>query len=135
MAKKYSANSVQNKRHNPQSGAKAASGELIEKEPIVSGRHAMAFHKANYILLTIGMAIVIIGFLLMVASPSTTQAYNPGIFSALHIKVAPAVCLFGFLFMIFAIIYHKKDQGDKSAAENTGIAAAQQSTVANKDGK
>ena len=49
----------------------------------------LAFGKMNFILLAIGMAIVILGFILMSSSGSTEQQYNPEIFSALHIKVAP----------------------------------------------
>ena len=57
-----------------------------------------AFDKKNYILLAIGMAIIIIGFILMSGSGSDESAFNPEIFSATRIKVAPLVCLFGFVF-------------------------------------
>lgn len=87
--------------------------EFVEKEPIVDGRKAMAFSRINYILLIIGMVVVIIGFLLMVSKPSTAEAYNPDIFSPLHIKVAPVVCLAGFLFMIVAIIYKPKQKQEE----------------------
>ena len=56
-----------------------------------------AFDRMNYILLAIGMAIVVIGFLLMSGSGSTETNYDPDIFSARRIKLAPAVCLFGFV--------------------------------------
>ncbi len=62
----------------------------------------------NFILLAIGMAIVVIGFILMAGSGSSEQAYNPDIFSARRIKVAPLVCLFGFLSMIYAVVYKPK---------------------------
>ena len=68
----------------------------------------LAFDKVNYILLAIGMAIVIIGFLLMSGSGSTETAYNPDIFSARRIKVAPVVCLLGFVSMIYAVVYRSK---------------------------
>ena len=68
-----------------------------------------AFSKTNFILLSVGVVIVIIGFILMSGGGSTEQAFNPSIFSARRIKVAPVVCLIGFLFMLFAIAYHKKD--------------------------
>ena len=55
----------------------------------------LAFGKMNFILLAIGMAIVILGFILMSSSGSTEQQYNPEIFSALHIKVAPLVTFIG----------------------------------------
>jgi hypothetical protein len=62
----------------------------------------------NYILLAVGMAVVIIGFLLMSGSGSTDTAYDPDIFSARRIKVAPVVCLLGFVSMIYAVVYRSK---------------------------
>ena len=68
-----------------------------------------AFSKTNFILLAIGMIIVVLGFILMAGGGSTEQMFNAEIFSATRIKVAPMVCLFGFLFMIAAVVYHKKE--------------------------
>ena len=68
-----------------------------------------AFGRMNYILLAVGMAVVIIGFLLMSGSGSTDTAYDPDIFSARRIKVAPVVCLLGFVSMIYAVVYRSKD--------------------------
>lgn len=63
-----------------------------------------AFDKVNFILLAVGMAVVIIGFVLMSGSGSTEEMFNPEIFSVRRIKVAPVVCLFGFLFMVYAVL-------------------------------
>ena len=68
----------------------------------------LAFGRTNFILLAVGMAIVIIGFILMSGGGSTEQAYDPEIFSASRIKVAPLVCLFGFVSIIYAIVYKSK---------------------------
>lgn len=68
-----------------------------------------AYDRMNYILLAIGMAIVVVGFILMSGGGSTEEAYNPDIFSARRIKVAPAVCLLGFVSMIYAVIRKPKD--------------------------
>ena len=73
----------------------------------------LAFGKANYVLLAIGMVVVIIGFLLMGGSGSTETAYDPDIFSARRIKVAPVVCLVGFVSMIYAVIYRPKNKENK----------------------
>ena len=70
----------------------------------------LAFTRVNYILLVIVMAIVVLGFILMSVAVSTETAYNPDIFSARRIKVAPLVCLIGFVSMIFAVMYKAKDQ-------------------------
>ena len=51
----------------------------------------------NYLLLAVGMIIVVIGFLLMTGPASTETAFEPDIFSARRVKVAPVVCLFGFV--------------------------------------
>lgn len=73
----------------------------------------LAFGRMNFILLAAGMAIVIIGFILMSGGGSTDQAYNPEIFSARRIKVAPLVCLFGFLSIIYAVVYKPKEKHDQ----------------------
>ena len=69
----------------------------------------MAFSKKNYILLAIGMAIVILGLVLMSGSGSAEGFFNADIFSARRIKVAPLVSLFGFVFIMFAIMYKPKN--------------------------
>lgn len=68
-----------------------------------------AFDRVNYILLAVGMAVVIIGFILMSGDGSTEAAYNPDIFSARRIKVAPVACLAGFVSMIYAVIRNPKN--------------------------
>lgn len=73
----------------------------------------MAFSKKNYILLAIGMAIVIVGLVLMSGSGSAEGVFNPDIFSARRIKVAPLVSLFGFVFIMLAIMY-KPRTNDKA---------------------
>lgn len=64
-----------------------------------------AFDKKNYIMLAIGMLVVIVGFVLMAGSGSNESAFNPDIFSATRIKVAPLVSLAGFVFIMFAILH------------------------------
>lgn len=71
-----------------------------------------AFSKINYILLAIGFAIVLLGFILMSGDATTEEAFNPEIFSTMRIKVAPMVSLFGFIFVIVAILWHTKDKQD-----------------------
>ncbi len=67
-------------------------------------RRNFAFDRTNFILLAAGMIVVIIGFILMSGPGSTETVFNADIFSARRVKVAPAVCLFGFLFMIYGIL-------------------------------
>ena len=68
-----------------------------------------AFGRMNFILLGVGMLVVIIGFILMGGGSSSVEAYNPDIFSAQRIKVAPVICLLGFVSMIYAVVYKSKD--------------------------
>lgn len=67
-----------------------------------------AFDKMNFILLAVGMVVVIVGFVLMAGAGSTDTAYNPDIFSVQRTKVAPVVCLVGFVSMIYAIMKKPK---------------------------
>jgi len=67
-----------------------------------------AFDKTNFILLAVSMVIVVVGFLLMTGPASTDATYEPDIFSVRRIKVAPVVCLIGFVSMIYAVIRKPK---------------------------
>ena len=71
-------------------------------------KQKFAFDKINFILLGVGMLIIILGFLLMTGSGSTEGYFEPDIFSVRRIKVAPVVCLFGFVFMIYGILHKPK---------------------------
>jgi membrane-bound ClpP family serine protease len=73
----------------------------------------LAFDRINYILLVVGMAVVVLGFILMSGAGSTESAYNPDIFSARRIKVAPIICLIGFVSMIYAVMRKPKEKGEK----------------------
>ena len=68
-----------------------------------------AFDKTNFLLLAAGMVAVIVGFLLMSGPSSTMTHFEPDIFSVRRIKVAPVVCLIGFLFMIYAVVRKPKE--------------------------
>ncbi len=90
----------------------------------------LAFDRTNFILLGIGFAIVVIGFILMSGSSSSEQAFNPDIFSVRRIKVAPVVCFVGFISMIYAIIRKPSDGRHEpmglSEEEQQGAASAQE---------
>lgn len=70
----------------------------------------LAFDKVNFILLAVGMAIVIIGFVLMSGAGSTENTFDADIFSARRIVIAPTVTLVGFLSIIYAVIRKPKDE-------------------------
>lgn len=71
----------------------------------------LAFDRVNYILLAVSMAIVVLGFILMSGPGSTDTTYNPDVFSVRRIKVAPVVCLLGFVSMVYAVLRRPKDDG------------------------
>lgn len=80
----------------------------IKQLKYIMDKKELAFDKMNYILLAVGMAVVVLGFILMSGSGSTETSYDPDIFSARRIKVAPVVCLVGFVSMIYAVIRKPK---------------------------
>lgn len=63
--------------------------------------------KLNLILIGISFLIIVLGFCLMIGEPST-DVYNPDIFSVRRITVGPMISFFGFIFMIFSILFQKK---------------------------
>ena len=73
-------------------------------------KQKFAFDKTNFILLAVGMAVVILGFILMTGPASTPTHFEPDIFSERRIKVAPLVCLLGFVFMIYAVLRKPKTE-------------------------
>ncbi len=66
--------------------------------------------KENYILLAIGFAIIVVGFLLMVGGNSEDPNVFNGeeLFSFRRITLAPIVVLTGFMFEIWAIMKKPK---------------------------
>ena len=78
-----------------------------------SAKVDFAFGKENYILLVIGFAIIMIGFLLMIGGgvddpnqfyPDGDPSKTPEIFSFRRITLAPIVVMAGFIFEIWAIM-------------------------------
>lgn len=70
----------------------------------------LAFGSLNYILLGVGIVIIIIGFILMSGEGTTEEMFNADIFSDTRIKVAPITCLFGFIFIIAAILVKPRNK-------------------------
>ncbi len=74
-----------------------------------------ALGKENYLLLIIGFAVIVIGFILMIGgkAPDPTQFNEKEIFSFRRITLAPLVVLAGFIFEIWAIM-KKPHTGDNN---------------------
>lgn len=63
--------------------------------------------KINFILMACAAVVIVVGFLLMLGSPSGKE-FNPDIFSVRRVVVGPTIALLGFIFMGFGIIYKGK---------------------------
>jgi hypothetical protein len=64
-----------------------------------------AFNRRNYVLLLIGLSIVVTGFALMSGGGSPDpREFSYEIFSTRRIVVAPLVVLFGYGFIMYAIL-------------------------------
>ncbi|GAB6395645.1 MAG: DUF3098 domain-containing protein [Bacteroidales bacterium] len=71
-----------------------------------------AFGKDNFILIAVSVVIIIIGFALMSGGgvPADGVSFNPEIFSARRIVVAPIVTMTGFGLMVFGILKNGKEK-------------------------
>lgn len=69
-----------------------------------------AFGRQNLILIVVGFLIIIIGFLMMLGAPSGESSFNPDIFSFRRTVLSSGISLFGFLFVIFGILFKDKHE-------------------------
>lgn len=68
-----------------------------------------AFGKENFIIIGVAILLIAIGFMLMSGGSSEDGvSFNPEIFSARRIVVAPVVCVIGFILVIFGILKNSK---------------------------
>ena len=83
----------------------------MAKKKEVENKAEFALGKENYIYLSVGFVVIIIGFLLMVGGGSDDPNVFNGdeLFSFRRIVLAPLVVLFGFLFEIWAIMKKPKE--------------------------
>jgi hypothetical protein len=73
------------------------------------------FSKQNYILLVTGIALIALGYILMIGGGSDDpQVFNPEIFNFQRISLAPMVCLAGLVTILFAIMWRPKTSEQSS---------------------
>ena len=78
---------------------------IIKKEK----KFEFALSKENYMLMGIGFAIVVLGFILMIGGRSDDpNVFSDTIYGFQRITLAPMVVLAGFVFEIFAIMKRPK---------------------------
>jgi hypothetical protein len=67
------------------------------------------FQRENYILFGIGLAFIILGFILMTGGGSDNpQIYNEELFNSRRIILSPLLIVVGFVIEVFAILRRPK---------------------------
>lgn len=71
----------------------------------------MPFGRDNYLWVLIGIAFLLVGFLLMIGGGSDDpDVFNEAIFSSRRLTLAPILVLIGFGLEIYAIMKKPKDE-------------------------
>lgn len=77
-------------------------GEKKRKEAVKSN---FVFERKNYKFMLIGIAVIVLGFILMTGGGSDDpNVFNPEIYSWRRIRLAPALILIGFGIEVYAIL-------------------------------
>jgi hypothetical protein len=94
---------------------KQFSADSIGETAEVSEPNHFYFGKENYRLMLIGLALIVVGFLLMMGADANTvdgkydpNVWNEGIFSIRRIRIAPMLVIAGFAVEVYAILKRKK---------------------------
>ena len=81
-------------------GASKRKEELKENK-----ENEFIFQRKNYVFMLIGLAVIVIGFILMSGGGSDNpEVFNPDIFSPRRIRLAPAIVVIGFAIEVYAIL-------------------------------
>lgn len=85
--------------------------ETTKKEMVenIEDQKVMPFGKQNYIIVLIGLALIALGFVLMIGGGSTDpNVFNEKMFDFQHITLSTILVLTGFVVEIVAIFWKKK---------------------------
>lgn len=83
-------------------------GEKKRKEAVKSN---FVFERKNYKFMLIGIAVIVLGFILMTGGGSDDpNVFNPEIYSWRRIRLAPALILIGFGIEVYAILLNPKSK-------------------------
>jgi len=89
---------------------KSAPATASKQAPAMKKTADFAFSKENYRLMLIGLAVMVIGFVLMIGGGSKDpNQFNPEIFNFQRLTLAPVLILTGYVIEIFAIMKKPKD--------------------------
>lgn len=86
------------------------------KKDVEPTENTFYFGKENFKWMLIGLACIVVGFLLMMGRDANTRPdgtfdpnyWNEDIFSVLRIRIAPFLVILGFVIEIFSILKRKK---------------------------
>ena len=88
--------------------AKEKTKKMTEEK--VDNQDVMPFGKQNFIIVLIGIALIVLGFILMIGGGSDNpDVFNEKMFDFQHITLAPILVLLGFVVEIVAIFWRKKE--------------------------
>jgi len=72
-------------------------------------QNSFLFDKTNYLLFAVGLALIVLGFILMAGGGSEDpNVYNDALFNARRITWAPLLIVLGFVVEVFAILRRPK---------------------------
>ena len=72
-------------------------------------QNSFLFDKTNYLLFALGLALIVLGFILMAGGGSEDpNVYNEALFNARRITWAPLLIVLGFVVEVFAILRRPK---------------------------
>lgn len=80
----------------------------FEAELVKEEKQNLPLTRINFYIMGAAALMIIIGFLLMLGEGTTTESFNPDIFSTRRIIVAPTLAFIGFVVMAFGIIYRPR---------------------------
>ena len=87
--------------------------EIKKKETVekTEDQKVMPFSKQNYIIVLIGIALIALGFILMIGGGSTDpDVFNEKMFNFQRLTLAPILVLAGFVVEIVAIFWKGKNK-------------------------
>ena len=95
---------------SPSQAAKPAVAASAPKPAVTIKKGDFAFQKENYRIMFVGLAFIILGFILMIGGGSKDpNVFNPAIFDFQRLTLAPILIIGGYVIEIVAIMKKPKD--------------------------
>lgn len=91
-------------------GASESAGKGKEKLELETSEQ-LPLGRNNFICMGVSAVLIVTGFLLMLGGSSTTEAFNPDIFSVRRIVIGPTVAFIGFIALGVSLILRPRNAG------------------------